>query len=126
MVMTRYQGQVVFCRDVAAAADRYEQSLGFRRDYESNGDVAMRALVADGHEASVEIYLHPSVESKPSLLGTFVVADVDEAVADLAGRGWRVTGAAADQPWGVREATVTDAEGHSVTLNAPVSATDAG
>lgn len=125
MVMARYQGQVVFCRDVAAAADRYEQSLGFRRDYDSDGDVALRALVAGGDEASVEIYLHPSAEPTPSRLGTFVVADVDEAVADLVGHGWRVTGAVTDQPWGVREATVTDAEGHSLTLNAPIFADDA-
>ena len=126
MVMARYQGQVVFCRDVAAASDRYERSLGFRRGYESNGGVAMRALVAGDGEGSAEIYLPPPVDPAPSTLGTFVVDDVDEAVADLVMHGWHVRSAPADQPWGVREATVADDEGHILTLSAPRPAGDAG
>jgi hydroxymethylpyrimidine/phosphomethylpyrimidine kinase len=122
MVVARYQGQVVFCRDVAAATDRYERSLGFRRDYESGGDIAMRALVADGGDVSVEFYLHPGTDPAPSQLGSFVVEDVDEAVADLTGHGWRLTRPVVDQPWGAREATLSDPEGHSLTLNAPTAA----
>lgn len=125
MVVARYHGQVVFCRDVAAAADLYERSLGFRRGDASDGDIAMHALVAEAGEASVEVYLHPASEPAPVGLGTFVVDDVDAAIAELTGHGWQVIGAAADQPWGVREAAVTDPDGHSLTLTGPTIGHDA-
>lgn len=127
MVVARYHGQVVFCRDVAGSAARYERCLGFHRDYDSDGDIAMRALVAGDSGASVEIYLHPGMEPAPVHLGTFAVDDVNTAAQELSGDGWQLSDPGpVDQPWGVREATATDPEGHSITLNSPLSSQDPG
>lgn len=124
MVVARYHGQMVFCVDVPATAELYETSLGFQHAYNSDGDISLRAPVADASEATVEIYLHPATEATPTQLGTFIVDDVDASVQDLTSHGWLIATPAFDTPWAVREATATDPNGHTLTLNGPV--TDAG
>lgn len=117
MVVARYHGQVVLCVDVPATAELYETSLGFHHGYDSDGDISLRAPVADASEATVEIYLHPATEAIPIQLGTFIVDDVDASVRDLTSHGWQIATPAADTPWGVREATLTDPNGHTLTLD---------
>lgn len=119
MTLARYYGQVVFCLDVPATADLYERSLGFRRAYDSGGDIGLRAPVAGSEEATIEVYLHDAPAANPAVLGTFAVDDVDSAVDDLTGHGWRIVVAAADQPWGIRDATLADPNGHTLTLTGP-------
>lgn len=118
----RFQGRVVFCSDVRATAEAFRDALDFEYDYASDGDVSLRAPV-DGHpDASIEIYLHPAAGQRTAdHLGVFGVDDVDAAIAALERAGFIVTEPAVDQPWGVREADLADADRHTVTLSGPVS-----
>ena len=124
MPTARYHGQVIFCRDVPTTASLYENALGLIRGPESGGDISMRACVADHPDATVEIYLHPTQDTpQPAVLGTFdleTTADISSTIDALCRAGSTLTKPPADTPWGTREATVTDPNGHQITLSAPL------
>ena len=46
-----FESRTVFCRDVAASASYYAAALGFRRAFESGGDVGLTVPVAGDQRA---------------------------------------------------------------------------
>lgn len=119
MAKLTYEGRTVFCKDVAASAAFYEGVLGFERESEYGGDVGLRLPVASNAEASVSFYLHPGEAPEPADLGTFQVADVDAVIEELRAAGMTIVSEPADTPWGVREATISDPDGHVLTITSP-------
>ncbi|MGC4938582.1 VOC family protein [Kribbella sp. DT2] len=119
MSAARFKGLLVMCVDVAATAAIYEEVLGFERREEADGDVSMTVGVDGAPGATVEIYLHPAKDAQPTRLGTYVVDDVDATVQILDEAGCTVTSPPDDTPWGSREASVRDQNGHEFTFTAP-------
>jgi uncharacterized glyoxalase superfamily protein PhnB len=120
MTSARFRGLIAFCLDVPATAELYETVLGFRRGAEQDGDISMEVPVASDPAATIEIYLHPAKYPRPTTLGTFMVDDVDHAIRRLEAGGCTITVPPDDTPWGTREATVKDANGHDITLTMPI------
>jgi MerR family transcriptional regulator, thiopeptide resistance regulator len=120
MTSAHFRGLIAFCLDVPATAGLYQTVLGFRRGPDQDGDISMQAPVATNPAASIQIYLHPTEHPRPTTLGSFTVDDVDDVTGRLAAEGCTVTTPPADTPWGTREATVKDPNGHDITLAAPV------
>jgi uncharacterized glyoxalase superfamily protein PhnB len=112
----RFRGLLAFCLDVPATADLYHSVLGFQPGPDHDGDISMHAQVAANPAATIEIYLHPTSHPRPTTLGTFTVDDVDQVTRQLEARGCTITAPATDTPWGTREATVKDPNGHDITL----------
>lgn len=109
-----YLGTVVFTLDPPALASFYEKALGFVREFEDGGDIAITVATAVG-EGRVQAYLHPGEPGRRDM-GRFVVDDVDAAVARVAAEGAAVTSPPQDTPWGTREATLADPEGNDFLL----------
>jgi uncharacterized glyoxalase superfamily protein PhnB len=120
MTSARFRGLLVFCLDVPATADLYHGVLGFQRGPDQDGDISMQVQVAGNPAATIEIYLHPTSYPQPTTLGTFTVDNVDHVTRQLETNGCTVTATAADTPWGTREATVKDPNGHDITLTTPI------
>lgn len=116
-----FDGLVVFVADVRASAQLYEKSLGLVQDWADDNHVQFR-LATKGNPQGAWLLLHPVTDgSSPQHLGSFVVDDVDGLVAQLRDGGFAVTQEPADQPWGVREASVTDPDGNGLTLTTPIA-----
>ncbi|WP_195909158.1 VOC family protein [Microlunatus sp. Gsoil 973] len=122
-----FDGIVVFVADVRTSARVYEEALGLVREWADDDHVQFR-LPTKGHPGGAWLLLHPATEqSAPGqYLGNFVVDDVDAAVSRLRTFGFKVTQEPADAPWGVREASVSDADGNGMTLAAPLAAPQSG
>lgn len=116
-----FEGIVVFVADVPAAARLYEENFGLVRDWADDNHVQF-ALPTKGDPKGAWLLLHPVTgESSPQYLGSFSVEDVDASIARLQAAGFAVTQQPTDQPWGVREASVTDPDGNGLTLTTPVA-----
>jgi catechol 2,3-dioxygenase-like lactoylglutathione lyase family enzyme len=112
-----FESRTVFCRDVAASASYYEAALGFRRAFESGGDVGLTVPVAGDQRASITLYLHAATTPDPVDLGTFRVADVDAFIERYRAAGHRVDAEPADTPWGTREASISDSDGNGLIVS---------
>jgi predicted enzyme related to lactoylglutathione lyase len=120
-----FDGIVVFVADVTKSAQLYEEAFGLVREWADDNHVQFR-LPTKGDAGGAWLLLHPvTQQSAPgrsdAYLGNFAVDDVDAAVSRLRSLGFTVTQEPADQPWGVREASVTDPDGNGLTLASPVS-----
>lgn len=114
-----FDGLVVFVADVPSAARVYEEALGLVRDWSDDNHVQFQLPTKDNPQGAW-LLLHPVTgQSSPQHLGTFSVDDVDAVVARLQDAGFTVTQQPEDQPWGVREASVTDPDGNGLTLTTP-------
>lgn len=113
-----YEGRTVFCADVTASATYYEQVLGFRRDFESGGDISMSLPAFDHPEATFTFYLHPATAPTPVDLGSFRVPDLDAFIERYRAAGYPVSVEPADTPWGTREATIKDLDGNGLLVAA--------
>ncbi len=111
-----YEGRTVFCTDVSASANYYEDILGFRRDFESGGDISMSLSPFNHPEAAVTFYLHPASAPTPVELGSFRVRDVDAFIDRYRAAGYPVVAEPADTPWGTREAVINDLDGNGLLV----------
>jgi uncharacterized glyoxalase superfamily protein PhnB len=70
----------------------------------------------------VELMLHerPATPSAAGVAAAFAVGDVDAATTAALAAGCTVLDPPADQPWGERQAVLTDPDGHVVCLVAPL------
>lgn len=120
MSTVTFAGLVVFCSDVEASACFYEGALGLRR--RSTGEDITLHLPTRGDAEGAWLLLHPRTNGMPPPhgLGTFQVDDVDAVVERLRSAGYRIASEPTDQPWGVRDASVLDPDGNSLTLSSPL------
>lgn len=115
-----YEGRTVFCTDVSTSASYYEHVLGLRRAFESGGDIAMTLPAVDHPDAEITLYLHHADAPTPEDLGTFRVSDLDAFLEKYRGAGYSVATEPTDTPWGSRDATINDPDGHGLLLTAPL------
>jgi catechol 2,3-dioxygenase-like lactoylglutathione lyase family enzyme len=116
-----FEGLVIFCADVEKSAAFYEGMLGLRRQ-STDGDITL-SLPTKGNPEGAWLLLHrrhEGMDVTPHELGTFTVDDVDGLVERLRSAGYQIMSEPTDQPWGVREASVTDPDGYGLTLSQPL------
>jgi len=104
--------------DPAALAAYYVAVLGFTAVGEAGPEYAVVAL--GGHEIHFHLAQVPAMEAEGYRGGAyFVVEDPDVLHAALAARGARVHYAPEDRPYGMRDFSVLDPEGHSLCFGRP-------
>jgi uncharacterized glyoxalase superfamily protein PhnB len=115
MTVRGLQRVIVSVADLGPALGLYRDTLGFREQYRA-GDVV--ALGAGG----VELLLHqrPPTPGPAGVAVSFLVDDVDAVTAAAEKAGASVIDAPADQPWGERQAVLTDLDGHVFCLAGPI------
>lgn len=115
-----YPAVVPFVRyaDAEAGVRWLERILGARE--------ALRHVMADGRLGHSELVVGDAViqvghmEAASSSMTLVFVDDVDAAVARALDAGGELTHAPVERPWGLRQATVADPEGHLWELSAHV------
>ncbi|MFF5288235.1 VOC family protein [Paractinoplanes globisporus] len=101
---------IVSVADLDRALALYRDALGFAETYRS-GDIVTLA-------GPLELMLHqrPPTPGPAAVAVSFVVDDVDAVTAAAEKAGATVLDAPADQPWGERQAVLTDPDGHVFCL----------
>ena len=101
---------IVSVADLDRALALYRDALGFAETYRS-GDIVTPA-------GPLELMLHqrPPTPGPAAVAVSFVVDDVDAVTAAAEKAGATVLDAPADQPWGERQAVLTDPDGHVFCL----------
>lgn len=117
-------------RDVRKAADYYRDTFGFSYDPRTgilDGVGDERAVYAIVRRGGVEIHLqirrreHMSRERESIESDAYVfVSDVESLYADLQRRGAKIYRPLQDEPYGLRDFTVEDLEGHRLAFGAPL------
>jgi ribosomal-protein-alanine N-acetyltransferase len=102
---------VLGVNDLDRAIALWVDGLGFRRRF-STDEVAQVVMgwTSDGGVRLVQ---------RPMPAGRVLVqvgADVDEVVTRATAAGWQLAAPPTNQPWGTRDATVTDPDGNAVLL----------
>lgn len=103
---------IVSVADLEPALGLYRDALGFIEKYRA-GEIVM---LDSG--AGFELLLHQRPPT-PGLAGvavSYLVDDVDALTAAASAAGASVVDAPADQPWGERQAVLTDVDGHVFCL----------
>ncbi len=99
-------------RDVGAAAGFYSERLGFETAF-TEGEPATFAGVNLG---DVQIFLTQGTPAAEGCSVYFVVGDADELFAFQQANGVEVVQAPEDRPYGLRDYTVRDLDGYSLTF----------
>jgi predicted enzyme related to lactoylglutathione lyase len=110
-------------RRIIVSVAEMDRSLALYRD-------ALGLTVASGQgetvtlavpETGLEVLLHqrPPTAGRAGVAASFLVDDVDATAVAAAKAGATVLDAPADQPWGERQAVLTDPDGHVFCLVAP-------
>lgn len=107
---------VIHVKDVEKSAHFYGDVLGLEK-----GPVEqdMAWFSVGSRENAVPILLHYSPLPQPTNAAIsidFEVEDVEEAVSIIEEAGYKVTQGPIVQEWGVKEAIVTDPDGHKIWL----------
>ncbi|MGD9987207.1 VOC family protein [Pseudonocardia sp.] len=103
---------IVSVTDLDTALRFYRDVLGLSVTTRT-GDVAFLPI-----PGGTELMLHerPSRPSDAAVALSFAVGDVDALTGAAVSAGCGVLDAPADQPWGERQAVLTDPDGHVVCL----------
>ena len=104
-------------RDLKASLAYYEDRFGFRTDW-TWGEPPDFAGVS---REKVQILFCERCQGTPPAWVMVWVADADAVAQDLRRRGAFVEGPV-DQPWGLREARVSDPDGNTLRIASPISA----
>jgi catechol 2,3-dioxygenase-like lactoylglutathione lyase family enzyme len=109
---------IVSVADLAPALGLYRDVLGFTEKYRA-GEIAMLASAS----GDLELLLHqrPPTPGPAGVAVSYLVDDVDAVTAAAEKVGATVVDAPADQPWGERQAVLTDLDGHVFCLVAPIA-----
>jgi uncharacterized glyoxalase superfamily protein PhnB len=110
---------IVSVAELGPALGLYRDVLGFAEKYRAGEIVMLGAPFGD-----LELLLHQRPPT-PGLAGvtiSYLVDDVDAVTAAAERAGANVVDAPADQPWGERQAVLTDPDGHVFCLVAPQAA----
>jgi catechol 2,3-dioxygenase-like lactoylglutathione lyase family enzyme len=106
-------------RIIVSVADReralavYRDALGLPERYRAGDAVA---LGVPGGGPEVMLHQRPPTPGPAGVAATFLVDDVDAVTAAAEKAGATVVDAPADQPWGERQAVLTDPDGHVFCL----------
>lgn len=107
--------------DVDRAKSFYVDAVGFvaDHDYTLDGGLRFVQLTPPGSACSIAIGTGLGISAPGSAKGILlVVADIDAARAELAGRGVDIT-EVKDEAWGARHAYFDDPDGNSWQLQQP-------
>jgi catechol 2,3-dioxygenase-like lactoylglutathione lyase family enzyme len=115
--VTGLQRIIVSVADRERALAVYRDALGLPERYRAGDAVAL------GVPGGPELMLHerPPTPGPAGVAATFLVDDVDAVTAAAEKAGANVVDAPADQPWGERQAVLTDADGHVFCLVRPTA-----
>ena len=106
--------------DVRTAAHFYEGAGFGVRIYEGDGSDGFAFVDVDG-QSVFDLGAEPGMDPGTNRAGCYLVAgDADEWPDRLARAGLPVT-PMADQPWGMRECTLTDPSGNRIRIGRPSS-----
>ncbi len=116
MTVRGLQRVIVSVADLGPALVLYRDALGFTEKYRAD-EVAMLAST----EGGFELLLHerPPTPGMHGVAVSYAVDDVDELTAAAQKAGATVVDPPADQPWGERQAVLTDVDGHVFCLVTP-------
>jgi len=103
---------ILVVRDIRASMDYYVEKLGFEKKWEW-GDPADFACVA---RDQVELFLSLSAKGGPASWLSIFVQDIDALYETYKASGGLIRKPPADYPWGVREMTVEDLDGHRMRM----------
>jgi predicted enzyme related to lactoylglutathione lyase len=117
MTVLRIQRVIISVADKARSLALYRDVLGLTEKY-GQGDMTM--LTVPGGDVEVLLHERPPTAGPYGVAVSFVVGDVDAVTAAAEKAGASVVDPPADQPWGERQAVLTDPDGHVVCLVAPV------
>jgi uncharacterized glyoxalase superfamily protein PhnB len=106
---------VLYVKDFAKALAYYRDVLGFSGDFVW-GNPPYYAVLCLGDAA---VHLNANAPAATSIVCIFCTG-VDALHAELAGRGATIKRAPQDEPYGMREFEVTDADGHCLVFGEPV------
>jgi lactoylglutathione lyase len=112
-------GITLFAENLDSAREFYEDILGLPTHFEDPESVVFRlgsTLINLLLESAVPELISPA-RLAPLAVGsrvvfTLTVEDVDATCTDLAGRGANLLSGPMDRPWGIRTASVIDANGY--------------
>ena len=118
----------LFVADVEGSAAFYAGVLGFARESENEGYVAMRrgaAVIGIGRASELPAS-HPLRAQDGDRNGVGVeivleVADVDASYTAVIDAGWPVLGAVKQRPWGARDFRLLDPDGYYVRVTSTVT-----
>ena len=125
---------VLGCRDVRAAADWFQDALGF----ECPGGVARPPGEGEAVYAIVDregAGVHLQIRRRPVFLaerpdfegdGYLFVADADALHAEFAARGVAVLREPMDEPYGLRDFTIATPQGHRLAFGGPLAEEEQG
>ena len=109
-------------RDLAEAVDFYEQAGFGVRVYREDGDGGDGFAFVDFDGQSVfDLDVAPGLDRAANRAGCYLVTDDADAWHDRIGKAGLAVTALADQPWGMREFTLTDPSGNSVRVGRAVT-----
>jgi catechol 2,3-dioxygenase-like lactoylglutathione lyase family enzyme len=115
MTVRGLQRVIVSVADLGPALGLYRDALGFSEKYRAGEIVALGA-------GGVELLLHqrPPTAGLAGVAVSYLVDDVDAVTAAAEKAGATVIDAPGDQPWGERQAVLTDPDGHVFCLVSPI------
>jgi uncharacterized glyoxalase superfamily protein PhnB len=110
---------IVSVADLGPALRLYRDALGFTEKYHAD-DIVMLGSETGGFE--LLLHRRPPTPGLAGVSVSYVVDDVDAATAAAERAGAGIVDAPADQPWGERQAVLTDVDGHVFCLVSPKDA----
>jgi catechol 2,3-dioxygenase-like lactoylglutathione lyase family enzyme len=113
MTVTGLQRMIISVADREKSLALYRDALGLAVTYEQ-GDMVM--LAVPGGDVEVLLHQRPPTAGMAGVAVSFLVDDVDTTTAAAGKAGASVVDPPADQPWGERQAVLTDPDGHVVCL----------
>jgi uncharacterized glyoxalase superfamily protein PhnB len=117
MAVTGLRRIIVSVADRDRALAVYRDALGLRERHRA-GDTVTLGVPGGGLE--VMLHQRPPTSGPAGVAPSLVVDDVDTATAAAEKAGATVLDAPADQPWGERQAVLTDPDGHVFCLVRPL------
>ena len=111
---------VLNVKDARASASFYCDVLGFKRDWEHQFADGFPLYVSVSRD---DLTLHLSEHGDDRTHVTLVISveDVDGAYSELCDRGLEQTSPPQDRPYGVRDFTLSDPDGHRLVVSTPLS-----
>jgi len=113
MTVRGLQRVIVSVADLGPALGLYRDALGFTEKYRA-GEIVM--LGSEAGEFELLLHQRPPTPGIAGVAVSYVVDDVDAMTAAAEKAGASVVDSPADQPWGERQAVLTDVDGHVFCL----------